>query len=147
MPANKTQPTSGSVKAFLASVADAARRRDCQTVLELMRDVTKTEPKMWGPSMVGFGSYHYKYESGREGDIFITGFSPRKQNLTLYIMDGFTKHAELLKKLGKHKTGKSCLYLKRLADVDQTELATIVREEVACAKRTGGRGQVPATDG
>lgn len=95
-------------------------------MLALMKQVTKSELKMWGSSMVGFGSYHYKYESGREGDWFLAGFSPRKQNLTLYVMAGFENYAELLKKLGKHKTGKSCLYVKRLEDIDMKVLKELL---------------------
>ncbi len=110
----KNKQTKASVEKFLNSVSDKKRRVECNTILQLMKQITKCKPKMWGSSMVEFGSYHYKYESGREGDWFITGFSPRKQNLTLYVMAGFEGYAELMKKLGKHKTGKSCLYVKRL---------------------------------
>jgi hypothetical protein len=95
-----------------------------------MKEVTSTEPGMWGNSIVGFGSYHYKYESGREGEWFLTGFSPRKQNLTLYIMSGFTRYNELLKKLGKYKTGKSCLYIKKLEDIDIRILKELVTQSV-----------------
>jgi hypothetical protein len=95
-----------------------------------MKTITKSEPQMWGTSIVGFGSYHFKYKSGREGDWFITGFSPRKQSLTLYIMSGFGRYDELLNKLGKYKTGKSCLYIKRLEDVDIKVLGKIIRESV-----------------
>ena len=94
---------------------------DLPLKLELMREVTGEEPKMWGPSIVGFGSYHYKYASGREGDAFLTGFSPRKQNLVVYILAGFEQYDELMAKLGKHTTGSSCLYIKRLADVEARE--------------------------
>ena len=96
----------------------------------MMKEVTGAEPQMWGPSIVGFGAYHYKYESGREGDWFLVGFSPRKQNLTLYIMAGFKRYEELLAKLGKHKTGKSCLYLNKLADVDEEVLRQMVAASV-----------------
>lgn len=126
----KTQPTEAAVSAFLEGVADPVRREECQAVLDLMRRVTGVEPKMWGGSMVGFGSYHYRYESGREGDWFVTGFSPRKANLTLYIMAGFDRYEGLLERLGKYSTGKSCLYLKRLSDVDLTVLEALVRESV-----------------
>src|SRR5687768_13174593 len=105
----KTRATEQSVDAFLEAVPDERRRRDCRTVLEMMRDVTKVEPKMWGPSIVGFGRYKYRYETGREGEWPVVGFSPRKTELTLYIMPGFGRYAELLGKLGKYKTGKSCL--------------------------------------
>jgi hypothetical protein len=127
----KTKPTDAAVDAFLDEVGDPARRDECRTILELMREVTGAEPKMWVGGMVGFGSYHYRYESGREGDWFVTGFSPRKANLTLYIMAGFDRYEVLLERLGKFKTGKSCLYLKRLSDVDIDVLEELVRESVA----------------
>jgi len=126
----KTKPNDQSVEAFLEGVADEKRRQDCFTVLELMRQITDTEPRMWGDSIVGFGSYHYKYKSGREGDWFLTGFSPRKQNLTLYIMSGFDQHDVLLEKLGKFKTGKSCLYIKKVEDIDLPTLRELVRQSV-----------------
>ncbi len=138
----KTKPNEGDVAAFLAGVADPAKRRDCETVLEIMREATGSEPKMWGPSIVGFGSYRYTYESGREGDWMLTGFSPRKQNLTLYIMPGFGRYPELMAKLGKHKTGKSCLYLGRLADVDLDVLTELVRESVAYMRRKYPPGEI-----
>jgi len=134
----KTKRTQASVSAFLDAVENEQRRADCRTVLNLMRAVTGEEPKMWGPSMVGFGSYHYKYASGREGDWFVTGFSPRKQDLTLYIMAGFDRYDELMAKLGKYKTGKSCLYLKRLSDVDLGVLRELVTASVE-AMRQGHR--------
>ncbi|MCL4841235.1 MAG: DUF1801 domain-containing protein [Bryobacteraceae bacterium] len=134
----KTKQTEASVSAFLDAVENEQRRADCRTVLNLMRAVTGEEPKMWGPSMVGFGSYHYKYASGREGDWFVTGFSPRKQDLTLYIMAGFDRYDELMAKLGKYKTGKSCLYLKRLSDVDLGVLRELVTASVE-AMRQGHR--------
>ena len=127
----KTKQNKASVTGFLRGIEDPQRRKDCRTVLELMKEVTGSRPKMWGDSMVGFGSYHYKYASGREGDWFVTGFSPRKANLTLYIMAGFSRYKELLAKLGKHKTGKSCLYIKRLADVDLAILRQLVEDSVA----------------
>jgi hypothetical protein len=111
-------------------VADEKKRRDCFTILELMQQVTGTEPEMWGSTIVGFGRYHYKYASGREGDWFLTGFSPRKQNLTLYIMAGFTEYEALLSKLGKHSTGKSCLYIKKIEDIDLEALRELVRQSV-----------------
>ena len=126
----KTKPNDQSVERFLDSVADEKKRDDCYTILDLMKQVTQEEPKMWGDSIVGFGSYHYKYQSGREGDWFLTGFSPRKQNLTLYIMAGFSRYDELLKKLGKFKTGKSCLYIKKVEDIDLQTLAELVRQSV-----------------
>jgi hypothetical protein len=126
----KTKQTEASVSAFLDAVENEQRRADCRVVLDLMRAVTGEEPKLWGPSIVGFGSYHYKYASGREGDWFVTGFSPRKQDLTLYIMAGFDRYDELMAKLGKYKTGKSCLYLKRLSDVDLGVLRELVTASV-----------------
>jgi hypothetical protein len=134
----KTKQTEARVSAFLDAVENEQRRADCRTVLNLMRAVTGEEPKMWGPSMVGFGSYHYKYASGREGDWFVTGFSPRKQDLTLYIMAGFDRYDELMAKLGRYKTGKSCLYLKRLSDVDLGVLRELVTASVE-AMRQGHR--------
>ena len=123
----KTRPTGHSVEAFLNSVEDDRKREDAFALLQLMKEVTGEEPTMWGDSIVGFGSYHYTYASGREGDWFLTGFSPRKRNLTLYIMAGFDEYDDLLERLGKHKTGKSCLYLNRLEDVDLQVLRQLVR--------------------
>ena len=131
----KTQPHDGNVEAFLQSVEHDKRREDSFVVLEMMKEITGEEPRMWGPSIVGFGSYHYKYESGREGDFFLAGFSPRKQNLTLYIMSGFSHYEELLQKLGKHKTGKSCLYINKLEDVDLSALKEMIRESVKMMKK------------
>lgn len=128
--ANKTSMTDGSVEAFLAGIADPQKQQDCRTVAAIMAKATSEEPRMWGPSMVGFGQYHYVYESGREGDWFVTGFAPRAANLTLYIMDGFPKYAELLAKLGKHTTGKSCLYIKRLSDIDLKVLEQLITASV-----------------
>ncbi len=127
----KTKQNKASVTGFLRGIEDPQRRKDCRAVLELMKEVTGSRPKMWGDSIVGFGSYHYKYASGREGDWFVTGFSPRKANLTLYIMAGFSRYKELLAKLGKHKTGVSCLYIKRLADVDLAILRQLVEDSFA----------------
>lgn len=127
----KTKPTNEDVHAFINSIADEQRRQDSQAILALMQEATGAEPQMWGDSIVGFGHYHYKYASGREGDWFLTGFAPRKQNLTLYIMAGFEQYNTLLARLGKHKTGKSCLYLKRLADVDCDILRELVRQSAA----------------
>ena len=126
----KTRPNDRSVEAFLASVPDERRRKDAQEILELMKEITGEEPRMWGPSIVGFGSYHYRYASGREGDWFRTGFSPRKQSLTLYLMSGFEGHDELLARLGGHRTGKGCLYLKRLEEVDRSVLAELIRKSL-----------------
>jgi hypothetical protein len=123
------------VERFLSEIADDKKREDSRTIARIMKKVTKAKPTMWGPSMIGYGSYHYRYESGREGDWFLTGFSPRKQNLTLYIMSGFTRYDALLRKLGKYKTGKSCLYIKRLDDVDLGVLETLIRESVAHVRK------------
>lgn len=127
----KTKPTDDSVEAFLSSIEDAQRQADCRVILKIMKKITRKKPKMWGGGMVGFGSYHYKYASGREGDWFLTGFSPRKRDLTLYIMSGFSRYEPLLKKLGKYKTGVSCLYLKRLADINIDVLTKLITESVA----------------
>jgi len=126
----KTKPTSQSVEKFLKAIDDKQRREDCLTILKLMKQITKAKPKMWGTSIIGFGNYHYKSQSGREGDWFITGFSPRKQNLTLYLMAGFGNFGDLLKKLGKHKTGKGCLYINKLEDVDLPTLKKLIQESV-----------------
>jgi hypothetical protein len=131
----KTKISDQSVEKFLDTVADDNTRRDCYTILNIMKDITRAEPRMWGSSMVGFGSYHYKYESGREGDWFLTGFSPRKQNLTLYIMSGFNEYDELMQKLGTYKTGKSCLYVKRLDDIDPVVLKKLIKKSIAHLKK------------
>lgn len=122
----KTTPNQRNVEEFLNSIEDEQRRKDSFMVMELMREVTGVEPVMWGDSIVGFGSYHYKYASGREGDWFLTGFSPRKQNLTLYIMSGFQQYDSLMSQLGKYTIGKSCLYLKTLANVSLDVLRELV---------------------
>lgn len=124
----KTKPNNGSVEEFLDSVENEKRRKDSFKVLDLMKTVTGHEPKMWGDSIIGFGTYHYKYASGREGDWFLTGFSPRKQNLTLYIMAGFDEYEALLGKLGKYKTGKSCLYINKIEEVDIEVLKKLVKQ-------------------
>ena len=126
----KTKATTASVSDFLAAIEDDERREDCLAVVKIMKKATGAEPKMWGPSIVGFGDHRYKYESGRELDWFLTGFSPRKRELTLYIMPGFDRYDDLLASLGKYKTGKSCLYLKRLGDIDRTVLQTLVESSV-----------------
>ena len=122
----KTRQTAASVEAFLASIADDARREDCRTVLALMRQATGEEPRMWGESIVGFGSYHYRYATGRTGDWFVMGFSPRKRDLTLYISAGIERYPAILMRLGRCATGRSCLYLKRLADVDVAALRDLI---------------------
>ena len=126
----KTKVNEASVEGFLNSVADEQACKDSFEILKMMKQVTKEEPKMWGASIVGFGSYHYKGASGREGDWMLIGFSPRKQNLTLYLMHGFEVHKDLLKKLGKHKTSMGCLYIKNLGDVDKKVLKELVTESV-----------------
>ena len=135
MAENKTQRNDGDVMAYLESVSNKRRREDSLVVLKIMEAVTGEPAELWGTSIVGFGTYHYKYESGREGDFMITGFAPRKQALTLYIMGGFERHEELLAKLGKHRTGSSCLYINKLADVDMDVLREIVTESVAHMRR------------
>ena len=130
----KTVPTRASVTAFINAVADERRRKDCRAILKLMREVTGEKPVMWGPSIVGFGKYHYKYGSGHQGECCVTGFSPRKQALTLYVMAGFDGQHELMQKLGKYKTGKCCLYVKKLDDVDLPTLKTLIRESVQHVK-------------
>lgn len=130
----KTRKTDGDVEAFVAGIADEQKRADAQTLVRLMRKVTRKPPRMWGSSIVGFDSYHYVYESGREGDWFATGFSPRKRELTLYLMAGFEGQEELLDQLGRHRIGKGCLYVKRLSDVDMKVLEKLVRASVKTIK-------------
>lgn len=129
----KTKPNKNSVSEFIHSIEDPVKKQDSKSLLKLMKEITGSKPVMWGSSIIGFGSYHYKYASGREGDWFVAGFSPRKQSLTLYIMGGI-KDPELFEKLGKHKTGKGCLYFKRLADVDEGVLKQIISNSVARVK-------------
>ncbi len=131
----KTAPTAASVAAFLDAIADDTRRQDCLALLEIMMRATAAEPKMWGSSIVGFGSYHYKYESGREGDWFLTGFSPRKGDLALYTMAGLQRYDALMDKLWKYKTGNSCLYIKRLSDIDTDVLTDLIQQSVDHVRR------------
>ena len=131
MSGNKTTATGTSVENFINSVDQERKRKDSWDLLALMSEITGSEAKIWGSSMVGFGQYHYRYESGREGDFFITGFSPRKTALAVYIMPGFDGYQEQLAKLGPYKTGKSCLYLKNLDGVDRGVLEEIIRDSVA----------------
>ncbi len=131
----KTTRNDGDVRAYLESVANKQRRQDALAMLELMREITGEEAEMWGESIVGFGSYRYRYASGRQGDWFLTGFAPRKQALTLYIMPGFERYEALLAKLGKHKIGKSCLYINKLADVDEDVLKEIIAASVERMRR------------
>jgi nucleoid DNA-binding protein len=126
----KTKKTEASVEDFLNEIEDEKKREDCKKVSAMMEKITGAKPKMWGASIVGFGTYNYKYASGREGEWMEVGFSPRKANLTLYIMSGFTEYDELLAKLGKYKTGKSCLYIKDLNDVDEKVLKQLIENSV-----------------
>jgi hypothetical protein len=135
MAEQKTKENDQNVEAFLNSVVDEKKRQDSFVILDLMKQVTGLTPKMWGSSMVGFGRYHYKYASGHEGDAFLTGFSPRKQNLTIYIMAGFEQYDELMKKLGKYRTGKSCLYIKKIEDIDLEVLKVLVGQSVEQMKK------------
>ncbi len=130
----KTKPTAVNVKDFIAAVPDEQKRKDSLVLIDMMSKITKEKPKMWGPGIVGFGSYHYKYESGHEGDMCITGFSPRKAAISVYILMGFNRSPELMKKLGKFKTGKSCLYVKKLADIDMKVLKELIEESVKYIK-------------
>ena len=132
----KTRKNAASVEDFLNSVDHERRREDSFAILQLMREITGEEPSMWGANIIGFGTYHYKYASGREAEWFLTGFSPRVQNLTLYIMDGFDEYDELLGKLGKHSTGKSCLYVKRLENIDLDVLKEMIEKSVAHMQAT-----------
>lgn len=126
---NKTVPTKLSVSDYLNAIEEPQRKKDCKRIHDLMKEITNRKPKMWGTSIVGFGTYHYKYESGREGNMLMTGFSNRKQSITLYILGGLKKRAEQLEKLGPHKTGKSCLYIKKLSDVDIDVLTEMIKED------------------
>lgn len=136
----KTKPTKASVADFIDAVADPKKREDARAVAALMAEITGAPAQMWGASIVGFGRYRYRYASGRKGEFFETGFSPRKQALTLYIMPGFSKYGELLEKLGRHRSGKSCLYIKRLADIDLEVLRELVTRSVQAIreKHPGG---------
>ena len=130
MAKNKTTKTEGSVSDYLNTVTDETKRADCFKIIELIEEQTGLPPKMWGPAIVGFGSYHYKYDSGHEGDAPLFGFSPRANAITLYLSTGFSRREELLAKFGKHTTGKGCVYLKRLSDVDTGVLRAMVDESV-----------------
>lgn len=138
MAENKTQATAASVDAYLAAIADERRRADCERLVDLMRKVTGCAPVMWGPGIVGFDRYHYRYESGREGDMCVTGFSSRKTDLSIYLISESPGQPALLARLGKHKMGKSCLGVKRLADIDLQVLERLVAESVAETKRRYG---------
>jgi hypothetical protein len=135
MAENKTKATDASVKAYLASIVDDVRRKDCETIATLMSTLTTFPPKMWGPSIVGFGSYHYKYASGREGDAGLTGFSSRKGDISVYLVASGPNQGELLAQLGRHKMGKCCLYIRKLADVDIGVLEQLIAGSVAEVRR------------
>ncbi len=130
MAEQKTKPNDQSVSVFLDKIPDETRRIECYAILNMMKRVTNAEPKIWGTGLVGFGNYHYKYESGHEGDCFVTGFAPRKGALTLYITAGVERFPKLLAKLGKHKAGKGCLYIKKLDDVNLSVLEDLVKQSV-----------------
>ncbi len=127
---NKTQETDADVLAFIAQIEKDQKREDAFAIMNMMQDITGYSPKMWGKSIVGFGTYHYKYESGREGDSMKIGFSPRKANIVLYIMGGFEIYKDKLKNFGKFKTGKSCLYINKLADVDEQILRRLIKADI-----------------
>ncbi|MCX2743088.1 DUF1801 domain-containing protein [Mangrovivirga sp. M17] len=131
----KTQPTNRSIDEFIESIEHIKRKEDCQTLLKIMQEQTGEKPRIWGENIIGFGQYHYKYNSGREGDWFITGFSPRKQNLSIYIMTGFKGYTTLLEKLGKHRTGSSCLYVNKLDDIDLNILKTLISDSYLLMKK------------
>ncbi len=135
MAENKTKPTKKNAESIITKIGDAQKEKDCKTILMLMKKITKEKAVLWGDSLIGFGTYHYKYDSGREGDYFLTGFSPRKENISIYIIPGFEKHERLMKKLGKHKTGKSCLYIKKLDDINLKLLETLIRDSVEQMKK------------
>jgi hypothetical protein len=132
---NKTVETEASVESFLATIKEDAKRKDCTTIIDLIAKETKFEPKMWGPSIVGFGSYHYVYESGREGDAPLVGLASRASSITFYIGSDYAKQAELEAKLGKHKKSGGCLHITKLADVDQKTLLTIIKNSIAQRKK------------
>ncbi len=137
---NKTKPTKLSVAVFIDALTDPVRRSDAKALIKLMQNAAGEKPRMWGPSIVGFGSCHYKYESGREGDAPVIAFSPRKAATVLYGVTGFGEASALLAKLGKHSTGKGCLYIKKLADVDQHTLEILIVKSLA-AKRANVQDQ------
>ena len=132
----KTKLTDASVTDYLNAIENEQVRQDCFVILEIMQEATKAKPQMWGDSIVGFGTYHYVYASGREGDWPLTGFAPRKKNITLYIMAGFEQYEELLSRLGKFSRGKACLYIKRLSDIDMPMLKELVQASVDRMIRT-----------
>ncbi|MDX1591459.1 MAG: DUF1801 domain-containing protein [Balneolaceae bacterium] len=127
---NKTVPTPTSAESLIRAIDNDVKREDAKRLLKIMGTITREDPVVWGSSIIGFGSYHYTYNSGREGDYFLTGFSPRKNSFSIYIMAGFDHFPELMKKLGKYKTGKSCLYVKQLDDIDESVLKELIQESV-----------------
>ncbi len=135
MAENKTQATDASVESYLSAIEDESRRKDCEALAKLMAKATKQKAKMWGTSIVGFGSYHYKYESGREGDSCLTGFASRKGDISIYLMAGFPGREALFAKLGKYKMAKACLYVRKLSDIDLKVLEQLVAGSVAERKR------------
>jgi hypothetical protein len=132
---NKTKATEASVTGYLDRIEDETRRKDCKALAQVMKKATKADPKMWGPSIVGFGSYHYKYDSGHEGDACLTGFASRKGDISVYLVPGAPGQKQLLAKLGKHKMGKGCLYIRKLADVDLAVLEQLVTTSVGAARK------------
>lgn len=135
MAENKTKETKASVASFMSAIEDPRKRSDAKKVATMMRKATGKRAKMWGSSIVGYGKYHYKYESGREGDHMLVGFSPRKSNLVVYIIPGFSEFPALMKKLGKYKTGSSCLYLNKLEDVDEKVLQKLINDSVKLMRK------------
>jgi len=131
---NKTVPNDNDVLTFLHGIEDDQRRKDALTLLSIFEEITEYPARMWGDSIVGFGSYHYRYESGREGDMLMTGFSPRKAAMSIYIMNGFDSYDSIMKNLGTYRTGKSCLYIKRLEDIDLRDLRQLITESVQYMK-------------
>jgi hypothetical protein len=138
MSENKTVQTSADVETFLRNTVEGPRLSDAFALIDMMHEITDCEAMMWGPSIIGFDKYHYKYESGREGDSFVAGFSPRAKELAIYIMSGFDQHKNLLAKLGKHRHTKSCLYVKQLADVDLEILEKLISDSVKYMKAKYG---------
>lgn len=130
----KTKQNELDARAFVQGIADPVQREDCTAIMALMQELTGEEPRMWGEAIVGFGSYHYRYASGREGDCALVGFSPRKQNVTLYLSYGFDQDGDLMQRLGKYKTGKACLYVKRLVDIDVVVLRELIVRSIAFLK-------------
>ncbi len=135
MSSNKTVETDASVEKFINAVENEQKRKDSRELIALMSKITGAQPRLWGSSLIGFGKYHYKYASGREGDFFLTGFSPRKAALTIYIVSGFSSHEDQMAKLGPHKTGKSCLYIKNLDAVDREVLKGLIQDSVSYMRK------------